>query len=205
MADFVSSGHTVYHAFSREQNVSPCEDGNGQILIGLDFNFKAMNAVCASKVGDELHIFKVLTVEGSNTQAMAECINANFPNRDILIYPDPAGRQRKTSAEAGATDITILQRNGLHVYAPKAPYKIVDCTNTVNMLLRNAEGRARLHMDAKCDTLIRAFESQVYDKNGQPEKGTGDDDILDSMKYLCMGSFPMLGRGFTATSAPGLL
>ena len=77
----------------------------------MDFNTDPMSAVVAQRKGNTLICIDEIVIYGSNTDEMAKEIHQRFPNRQTVIYPDPAARQRKTSS-AGRTDLSILQNSG---------------------------------------------------------------------------------------------
>ena len=60
--------------------------------------------VFAGHGANSLWAIDELVLYNSNTHQMAQQIKNKFPKQRIIIYPDPAGRQRKTSA-MGKTDI----------------------------------------------------------------------------------------------------
>jgi Terminase large subunit, T4likevirus-type, N-terminal len=133
-ADFARSVNAVYLMFSRQQTIrADVEDLGGPLWIGIDFNVNPMSAVIANKAGDELHVFDELTLPNSNTQGMADALKVKFPGRQMVAYPDPTGKARKTSAAMGQTDFTILQQAGFRVVAPSAPYDVMDRVNTPSM------------------------------------------------------------------------
>ena len=53
----------------------------------------------------------------------------------VFVYPDPASRQRKTSA-GGRTDLSILQNAGFNVKAKLKHTAIRDRVNVVNACLK---------------------------------------------------------------------
>ena len=55
----------------------------------------------------------------------------------IFVYPDPACRQRKTSA-GGRTDLTILQNAGFNVKCKLKHSPVRDRINAVNSRLKSA-------------------------------------------------------------------
>ena len=57
----------------------------------------------------------------------------------IFIYPDPASRQRKTSA-GGRTDLSILQNGGFTVKVKHRHPAVRDRINAVNSKLKDSKG-----------------------------------------------------------------
>jgi hypothetical protein len=58
--------------------------------------------------------FDEIVIYSSNTDEFIDELLRRYPKNKIIIYPDPACRQRKTSA-GGRTDLTLLQNAGLNV------------------------------------------------------------------------------------------
>ena len=64
---------------------------------------------------DTIHFVDEIVIYSSNTDEMVEEIRNRYGTKQkIFVYPDPACRQRKTSA-GGKTDLTILQNAGFGV------------------------------------------------------------------------------------------
>ena len=144
-----------------------------------------------SRTADGLHIFDEIVMYSSNTDEMVTEINRRFGDRTIIVYPDPAGAQRKTSA-GGRTDITILQQAGYQVkYKPQHP-AVRDRINAVNALLCNASGQRRLFVDPSCRRVIESLEKQTY-KPGTlvPNKDDGYDHLNDAAGYAIEMLFPI--------------
>jgi hypothetical protein len=184
----------VYSSFSSaafpKGNVDPSVvDTGGDILVGQDFNVNPMASVIAVRVVDECHVLDSLEVQTSNTEQVAAEIKQRYPNRRIIVCPDPAGKQRHTNAPVGQTDFTILQRAGFQIHAPNAAPAIVDRVNNAQaMYLQGARRRVRIHPRAKA--LISALKNLTY-KQGTSirDKGSGFDHVCDAMDYLLWQEF----------------
>ena len=61
----------------------------------------------------------------------------------IFIYPDPASRQRKTSA-GGRTDLSILQNGGFTVKCKHKHPAVRDRINAVNSRLKDSNGKRHI-------------------------------------------------------------
>ena len=108
------------------------------------------------------------------------------------VYPDPAGRQRRTSAALGATDLSILESYGFNVIAPRRAPAVVDRINEVNAMLENSAEEARLFIHPRCKQLIKSLEGLTYkDGTNQPDKTSGLDHMADALGYLVHGTFPI--------------
>jgi hypothetical protein len=188
-ATFETAAGRVYDAFrwadAPAGNLAAVEDTGAELLVGLDFNINPMSVVLAVKVADELHVLDAWQIQTSNTEEVAREIRARFPNRSIIVYPDPSGNARKTSAPAGQTDFTILRSHGFRVVAPAAAPMVVDRINAVQALLCNAEDRRRLLIHPRATALLRALDGLSYKPGtSAPDKAGGFDHITDALGYL---------------------
>jgi hypothetical protein len=130
----------------------------------------------------------------SNTEEMAAELRRRYPTRRITVCPDPAGKQRKTSAPVGQTDFTILQRAGFTIRAPNAAPPVVDRENNANAMYRDVtteRRRVRIHPRAKA--LITALSNLTYKEGtSQRDKKSGFDHICDAADYLLWQEFNVL-------------
>ncbi len=116
------------------------------------------------------------------------------------MYPDPAGRQRKTSA-GGRTDISILQNAGFTVKVRNSHTAIRDRVNSVNAKLKNTQGTRTLFVDPKCRNIISSLEKMVYKPGTSVIEKDGElDHMADAVGYLCDFLFPL--RTEHTTSEP---
>lgn len=192
LATFEMYANRVWYAFDRAKNVKKYEQPTPPVVyIGMDFNIDPMSAVVFAREGDTLYAIDEIEMYSSNTQEMVEELQQRYSKSRIWVYPDPASRQRKTSA-GGATDLTILQNAGFVVKAPNAHNPIRDGINAVNSRLRSANGDVKLFVDPKCKKLIECLEKHSY-KAGttQPDKDGGFDHMADAMRYAVDYMFPV--------------
>ena len=193
---FLGGQGRVYKKFLNR----PYPDGNidegvvdvgGEILVGMDFNVNPMSAVIAVRAADECHVLDALEVNTSNTDEMCEELKRRYPDRTVIVCPDPSGKARKTSA-AGKTDFSIIKSYGFQVRAPNAAPAVRDRENNANAMYE-ADGRrrVRIHPDAK--PLITAASNLTYkDDTSIRDKKSGFDHILDAMDYLLWQEFNVL-------------
>lgn len=193
---FLGRGGRVYSSFENrpypEGNIDESiRDHGGDLLVGMDFNVNPMSAVVAIRAGDECLVIDAIEIMTSNTEEMATELRTRYPNRRIVVCPDPAGRQRKTSAPVGQTDFTILQRAGFEVRAQNAPPPVVDRINNTQAALFR-DGRRRCRVLPKARALILSLANQVYKEGtSQPEKGQYD-HLNDALGYLLWQEFNVL-------------
>jgi hypothetical protein len=199
-AEFELQSGRVYHAFSRDVNVTDVPlIADLPLLVGMDFNVNPMTAVVAQKIGEQCHVSGEIVLPNSNTFEMMQELLLRYPQQRGVVHPDPSGAARKTSAAVGLTDHAIIQQAGWYVYSLK-PYAIVDRINSVNAMFENANRQRRLFIDRGCRNLIRALDSLSFKVETHiPDKSSGFDHITDALGYLIMGAFPMLKNEVTIT------
>jgi hypothetical protein len=197
-ASFETLQGRVYSNFSRapypEGHIDPSVvDTGAEILVGMDFNVNPMSAVIAVRAGDECHVLDALELPVSNTEEMAGEIRRRYPDRTVIVCPDPSGKARKTSAPVGQTDFTILERAGFKVRAPSAAPLVVDRENNTQAMLRSADGRARIRLHPNARALARAWDGLTYKEGtSQRDKTLGLDHIADAADYLLWQEFNVM-------------
>lgn len=190
-AQFVNYSGIIYYNFSREESVRKVHEVSDILHIGMDFNLDPMSAVVATKDGDKLHIMDEVVIYGSNTDEIVDEILTRYPDKRIVVYPDPASRQRKTSA-GGRTDLSILQNAGFTVKVRNSHTSIRDRINAVNSRLKSTDGVRHVYIDPKCKQVIQSLERQVYKEGtSQPDKDSGFDHMNDALGYLIDFLYPI--------------
>ena len=190
-AQFVNYSGIIYYNFSREESVNRSADDGSMLHIGMDFNLDPMSAIVAIRDGSTLKIIDEIVIYGSNTDEIVDEIKTRFPSRQICVYPDPAARQRKTSA-GGRTDLSILQNAGFAVKVRDKHSAIRDRINSVNARLKSADGQRHLVIDPRCKQVIKSLERQTYKEGtSQPDKDSGFDHMNDALGYLIDFLYPI--------------
>jgi len=190
-AQFVNYAGIIYYNFDRSETVQRCQDDDSLLHVGMDFNLDPMSAVLAIRDGSTLKVIDEIVIYGSNTDEMVDEIKARYPNRQICVYPDPASRQRKTSA-GGRTDLSILQNAGFAVKVRDKHSAIRDRINSVNARLKSADGERHLIIDPRCKQVIKSLERQTYKEGtSQPDKDSGFDHMNDALGYLIDFLYPI--------------
>jgi hypothetical protein len=190
-AEFVTYQGLIYYGFDREASVLDVADNGGTLHIGMDFNLDPMSAVVCLRHGQDLFAIDEICMFGSNTDEMVDEIKVRYPNRHIIIYPDPASRQRKTSA-GGRTDLSILQNAGFSVKVKKSHALVRDRINAVNSRLKASNGKRHLFVSPKCRQTIKSLERQTYKEGtSQPDKDGGYDHMNDALGYLVDTLYPI--------------
>lgn len=185
---FVSLNTTrVYHQFNRKAQHVAREIHPGERLhIGLDFNVSGTCA-CVFVMADK----GAVAVDEFVSHDTADfCIKlSRYAGHEITVYPDASGAARRTNASQ--SDIQMIRQAGIEVDAPKMNPAIRDRINAVNALLSHNE--LLINCD-KCPETAHAFETQGYDKNGEPEKFDSHpslDDRCDAAGYFLHRRFPI--------------
>lgn len=187
LATFETFSGRIYYNFDRAQNVTVTDitDQDLQaIYVGMDFNIDPMSAVIAIRRGESLSVIDEIRMFSSNTQEAVDEIKSRYPKSKVWVFPDPAARQRKTSA-GGSTDITILQNAGFIVKAPHGHTPVRDRINAVNSRLCSTAGIRHLFFSPKCKYTIEGLERQTYKEGtSQPDKESGYDHMNDALGYM---------------------
>lgn len=188
-AKFVNYQGIIYYAFSREESVQKGVAGD-DLHIGMDFNLDPMSAAVCVRDGDIIHVIDEIVIYGSNTDEMADEIRQRYGDRRITIYPDPASKQRKTSA-GGRTDLSILQNAGYAVKVRNSHPAIRDRINSVNSRLCSSTGERKLFVDPKCKQTIAGLERQTYKEGTSQPNKDGYDHMNDALGYLVEYLYPI--------------
>jgi hypothetical protein len=190
LASFETFSGRVFPDFDDDNIADDVADTGGPILVGLDFNVSIMAGVICSKVQDQLHIWDEIAVKNSNTDEVAQMLRQRFPDREIICYPDPTGKARKTSA-AGVTDHGILRKYGLKVIAPNSPWAVKDRLNSTNWLIKNAEDERRMFIHPRCKNTIKGFRSVTFKEGAEDfvvDKDPGLEHWIDGCGYLILSA-----------------
>lgn len=200
-ASFETFAGQVYYAFDRRLSVKPCVyDDSLPIHVGMDFNINPMSATIWQERPDgELWQVDEIEIPTSGTHDMAAEIASRFgrpgfdpqrPQLDhIIIYPDPAGAARRTSAQ-GETDLSILRKAGFRVVAMTTHPLVRDRVNVVNAKLLSADGKRHAFIDPRCRRSIECLEKQIYKEGtSEPDKDGGFDHLNDATGYYLYTRF----------------
>tara|TARA_A100001201_G_scaffold39477_1_gene41177 strand:+ start:562 stop:1797 length:1236 start_codon:yes stop_codon:yes gene_type:complete len=153
--------------------------------IGMDFNVDPMSACVAQIEKEKIYIVDEIVIYSSNTDEMCQEIRDRYGTKiPIFIYPDPASRQRKTSA-GGRTDLSILQNSGFTVKVKHRHPAVRDRINAVNSKLKDSNGNRHIFISNTCKTLIKGLQRQTYKEDTNiPDKEDGFDHMNDALGYM---------------------
>lgn len=182
--EFVNiNGLQAYYSFNRDVNLIKSYKPNisKPLLIGIDFNINPYCIIIAQEIDkDRVVIFDEMYLANSNTKTMIKLVKERYPNYIINAYPDLSGNQRRTSADIGITDLTILQSADWTIYGNKR-LRIKDRL----LIANNAFEKGLVLITENCKYLITDLERVKTDDDG---KLTGNDKklthISDAMTYM---------------------
>lgn len=184
---------SVYPEFDRALNASAEVVKPGDALhVGLDFNVTNMAAVVHVLRGDEPHAVDEIT-KGFDTPAVIGILKDRYPNHQIMVYPDASGGSRR-SVQASESDLSLLKAAGFRVCVNASNPAVKDRVLSANaMIHKDGKRRYRANPQA-CPNLVESLEKQAYNKNGEPDKASGFDHILDAAGYFIAYRYPIVKR-----------
>lgn len=192
-AKFETYSGIIYYNFNQSTHIIKQEDAiknHNALHIGMDFNIDPMSAVVALKNNDSLYIIDDIEIHGSNTDEMIQEIKTKYPNKRIIVYPDPASKQRKTSA-GGRTDLSILLNAGFEVKARHSHPAIRDRINAVNSALKSSNGNQKLYFHPRCKSIIKTLERQIYKPGTSVPDNSGLEHMADALGYMVEFLYPV--------------
>lgn len=195
MASFESMSGRVYYPFDRREHVGHFQfNPKLPIWVGMDFNIDPMSTVIfQQQPSGELWAVDEIVLFGSNTEEICEELERRYwrHQKQITIYPDPAGGQRQHAR--GETDMDILREKGFKriKFRRKHPF-VADRVNAVNRLLRAADGTVKMRVDLKCKHFISALEQTIYKPGSRDvDKSSGTEHSADAAGYCIELEFPV--------------
>ena len=183
---FENYAGSIYYNFHPVESVVQREiDWTKPLHIGMDFNVSPMSACVAQIEKEKIYIVDEVVIYGSNTDEMCDELKDRYGTRmKIFIYPDPASRQRKTSA-GGRTDLSILQNAGFEVKVKHRHPAVRDRINAVNSKLKDSNGKRYIFVSNSCKIVIKGLTRQTYKEDTNiPNKEDGFDHMNDALGYM---------------------
>lgn len=194
-ASFETMSGRVYYPFDRNVHVGEFKFNPAlPIWVGQDFNIDPMSSCVAQPQdnGDVL-IVNEINLRGSNTEETVNRLEQLYYKQmdKVIVFPDPAGAYRQHAR--GDSDLDIFRERGFKRlrYRKKHP-PIADRVNSVNRMLRSADGRIRLLVDKNCKKSIESLEQTIY-KEGTREidKDPGIEHMTDALGYMIEFQYPV--------------
>ena len=200
-ASFEDSGARVFYNFNRKLHVDPTVEGfrkDEDVHVAIDFNVGVMAAVVFAVRGNQMHVIEDWKGH-RDTEDLAQFLTDRYKGHRIFAYPDPTGKQRKSSAGVGRTDFSILTSHGIVVYARTKSPPIVDSVSAVNRKLLNAREQVEIYIHPECINTIKSLERTVWmERNpdsAQIDKGAGDEHHSDALRYAIEYLWPVNSGG----------
>ena len=194
-ASFETMSGRVYYPFDRKVHCRELEFNAAiPIWIGQDFNIDPMSSVVFQKQKNgDLWAVDEICLMNSNTQELCDELERRYWRHldNIVIYPDPAGAYR--GHQRGESDLDIFRQRGFkkQKYRRKHP-PVADRVNSVNRMLRAADGTIRLFVDPRCKKFIEALEQTLYVPGGREvDKKAGVEHAADAGGYCIELEYPV--------------
>jgi len=204
LASFADSGNRVFYCFDRQRHIDDDipyfvgpgteEDEGETVHCAMDFNV-GIQATSFHAIRDGV-IYTLDEVQGHpDTETLAGAIAEQFRGHKIVVYPDPTGKSRKTSAPIGRTDFSILKDYGFDVRSREKSPPLVDSVNAVNRMFLNAAEEVRWYIHPRCQNTIKSFERTRWVDNN-PNTATIDksenlEHFSDGCRYMAEYLFPI--------------
>ncbi len=194
-ASFETMSGRVYYPFDRALHVSSCPfNPKLPIWIGMDFNIDPMSTVIFQpQINGELWAVDEIVLFGSNTEEICIELDKRYwrYQKQITVYPDPAGGQRQHAR--GETDLDILREAGFkRIKFRKKHPPVADRVNAVNRMLKSADGTIRMRIDLKCKHLISSLEQTIYEQGSRDvDKDGGTEHSADACGYPVELEYPV--------------
>jgi len=202
-ADFKESGSTVFYCFDRKVHVIDDIDWfheNEDVYVAIDFN---VGLQCTSIWARRGHIlYAIDEMKGHpDTETLAISLKERFVDKGHKVYafPDPSGRARKTSAQVGVTDFSILKSYKIVCLARMAAPPIIDSVAAVNAKCMTAKQEVSLYIHPRCRGLTESMERTTWVDNNSDtatiDKREGVEHYSDGVRYLCEYLYPVKNIG----------
>jgi len=179
-----------------DHNITEVEgprNANEPIVAGVDFNITPISCVIGRRTQQGVEIFDEIFMDNSNTSELAAELKNRYPLNPITLFPDPAGQQRKTSAN-GLTDIKILENAGFACRYNRSHNLVKDRVNSANSLFYlRPDSTTRFKIDPrKAPKTIRSLRNWAYKEGTMiPDKNSGWDHACDALTYAIDFLFPI--------------
>lgn len=191
--EFVNlTGGTIYRSYtSANLSNESVNESDRTIYIGMDFNVTNMSACVFVYRGGLPHCVDEFTGL-YDTNDMIEAIKFRYSDKEVIIYPDASGKNRKSNA-ADTTDISLMEDAGFDIMADDANPRVKTRINSVNAMFNNAKGERKLFVNkVNCPQTHACLEQQIYDERGEPDKKGGKDHQNDAFGYFVAFEHPVV-------------
>lgn len=189
------TGNRFVHRFNRHKHVTDYATRvlGAPVWVQVDFNVNPMVATILSHVPDskvDLRVFDEICIKGADTYTLGRELKDRIGQgwNKAVLFPDPAGKARKTSARDLISDIQILEQMGFEDIRYKSQISVKDTYFAANNLF----DKNRVAVHPKCKELIADLE-QVKVKDGAFEMDKSNPQrthALDGFKNMADYMFP---------------
>lgn len=182
---------TIYNCYNRVAHDSKETIRERETLyIGNDFNVTRMAATIYVRRdgGQKWHAVQEL-VDMYDTPEMCRIIKERWKDKGhhIVCYPDATGKGRD-STNAKTSDLAIMREHGFELKVHPSNPAVRDRINATNAAF--SKGVLFVNADS-CPNVADCLEQQVYDKNGEPDKKSGNDHQNDATTYPIAYEMPI--------------
>jgi hypothetical protein len=195
LASFETMSGRVYYAFDRREHVKACPfNPMLPVWVGQDFNINPMSTVLLQpQPSGEVWAVGEINLIASNTSETVNELERRFwkIQKQVTIYPDPAGGYRQHAR--GESDLDIFREKGFKKIRHRKKHPpIADRVNSVNRMLKAADGTIRLRIDPVCERLIESLEQTIYKPDSRDiDKDKGTEHMTDALGYPIELLFPI--------------
>jgi len=188
------NGRAAYYAFNRDPSagiVIPYRPVKPSALfLSIDFNVDPLTATCWYQDGQRSIAFREYWLRNSYTERLIEVVRGDFPNTQVIAYPDMTGVKRQTSRESGGaarSDLAILRNAGWQIKGKTNPY-VRDRLAAMN----NAFNKGLIQIMENCEHLIEDCERVVVDEYGELDKSNKMlTHASDNAGYFVSANYPI--------------
>jgi hypothetical protein len=190
-ASFEESGNSVFYNFNRKEHVTrdiPEFQEGEDVHVCIDFNVGIMAASAFALRGGQMHFLDDF-IGHPDTETLGKKLKQLYGDKGhkVICYPDPTGRNRKSSAAVGRTDFSILQSFNFETRARTKNPPIIDSVASVNRLLKTAAGDINMVFHPRAKNTIRSMERTVWRENNPDsaviDKSEGMEHHSDGVRY----------------------
>lgn len=206
-----TAGAALYK-FARSRHVGDVTRLPGlPVWVSVDFNVAPMAATLFNRMPDDqkelarlrskyrdhgigahkLRGFDEICIDGADTWELCNQIKEKAGDgAEVVIFPDPAGDSRKTSALDNITDIEIMEGEGFNDIRYETKISVRECLNASNAFLQK---NSVIFDRKKCKEAIKDMEQCVLEpgKNKLNKKDPKRTHWLDGFKNMVNHEWPI--------------
>src|SRR5512146_511291 len=167
------------------------------LILCVDFNVNPMKWAFIQSVNGVDYVVDELSQKDTHTEKMAKAVLERYGIREYIIYGDATGRARSVTSSRTNYEIIkeVLRNVDLRIKGSNPP--VQDRYNAVNMRLCSIDGKRRLLVNPKCNSVIKDFNQVIYKEGtGKEEQKPGSDltHISSAIGYYCEYEYSLKGK-----------